>query len=29
VHIETPEAFSKWMDEQQAQLKESGDSVWQ
>ena len=29
VHVETPEAYQKWMDEQQAQLKESNEAVWQ
>ena len=30
VNIESPEVFEKWMDEQEAQLTESGgeDSVW-
>lgn len=29
VHIQTPEAFQAWMDEQEAQLKESGGGFWQ
>jgi heme/copper-type cytochrome/quinol oxidase subunit 2 len=29
VHIETPEAFANEMDEREALLTESGDSVWQ
>jgi cytochrome c oxidase subunit 2 len=29
VHIQTPEAFQKWMDDQEAQLKESAGGFWQ